>query len=172
MRDAYAREGEVADAALARLRTQVATLLSRDAPRTLRSERIPRRFFRRTPTVLYVDDDPFTRERAALLREALPDCMVHVASTADDAMRAAREGTWTVAVLDLHLGHPQLTGLDVLAALPTTTRVVLVTGVAKSDLSELARRVEVDAHLVKPFAPDALARVVAGLLAQPETATP
>jgi CheY-like chemotaxis protein len=171
VRDAYTRATEVADAALSRLRKQVAALLAHDAPRTFRSERTLRRS-RRTPAILYVDDDPFTRFSGQMLREAFPGCMVSVVTTAEEAMRAARAEAWTIAVLDLHLGHPNLTGLDVLADLPTTTRVVLVTGVAKSELSEIARRVEVDAHLEKPFSPEALFRVVAGLLAQPETVTP
>lgn len=164
MRDAYARATEDVDAALARLRKQVAALLAPGAPRTFRSERIRRR--RRTPAILLVDDDPFSRLLGQMLREASPGCMVSVVTTADEAMRAARAEAWTVAVLDLHLGHPKLTGLDVLAELPTTTRVVLVTGVAKSDLAELAKRVEVDAHLEKPFAPETLLRVVAELLAK------
>lgn len=170
MTTAYARASREADAALARLRTQVAALLAPGAPRTFRSERARRR--RRTPAILYVDDDRFAPFAGQMLREAFPACMVSVVTTAEEAMRAARAEAWTVAILDLHLGHPQFTGLDVLAELPTTTRVVLVTGVAKSELSELVRRVEVDAHLEKPFPPEALFRVVAGLLAQPETVTP
>lgn len=160
-----------ADAALERLETQLARLRDPHIPRALRSERITRRH--PCADVLFVEDDPFAAEQGAYLRGHLPGgATVRVTSRAEEALQLATQGTWRVAVLDLHLGHPRITGLDVLAALPTTTRVVLVTGVAKSDLSELARRVEVDAHLVKPFAPDALARVVAGLLAQPETATP
>lgn len=170
MAPAIARAAADADRALERLRAQVDQLLSPTAPRTLRSERFVRS--RRVAAILYVDDHALAHLYGDALREALPGCMVSVVTNADEAIAAARSGSWTVAVLDLHLGHPSLTGLDVLAELPTSTRVVLVTGVLPEDLPEVARRAEVDAHLVKPFAPDALARVVAGLLAQPETATP
>lgn len=171
MAPALARAAADADAALEHLRAQVAALLAPAAPRTLRSERIVRR--RRAPAVLYVDDDYQTASiYGAALREALPGCMVAVVSNADDAIRAARSGSWTAAVLDLHLGHPRLTGLDVLRELPTTTRVVLVTGYLRSELPDVARCAEVDEHLAKPFTVDALACVVRRLVAEPETVTP
>ena len=170
MRDAYARARSDADAALARLRTQLDALKNR-APRILRSERTTNPHPR--ADVLLVDDDPFAREQGAHLRELLGDgATVRVAQCAADALDLAHRGTWRVAVLDLHLGDPRITGLDVLAALPASTRVVLVTGVAPADLPSIAREARVDAHLSKPFPPDALARVVAGLLARDGVATP
>lgn len=161
-----------ADRALDHLRAQVDALLAPAAPRAMRSERIARRR-RRAPAVLYVDDDYQTASiYGAALREALPGCTVAVVANADEAIRAARSTAWSVAVLDLHLGHPRLSGLDVLAELPTSTRVVLVTGYLRAELPALAQRAEVDEHLAKPFTADALARVIRRLLAQPETVAP
>lgn len=165
----YDRAVRTVDAALARLRNQVAALRDPAAPRAFRSERIVR--LRRSPAVLYIDDDV---SHASLfgdaLRDALPGCTVTLVSNADDALRAAQGGAWTVAVLDLNLGHPRITGLDVLAALPSSTRVVLVTGYLRSELPEVAQRAEVDAYLTKPFPPGELARVVEGLLVAPRMA--
>jgi CheY-like chemotaxis protein len=151
------------DRALARLRGQVARLLDPAAPRTHRSERTTPRHPR--ADVLLVDDDPFARELGSMLREQLQGASVRVVQRAEDALDLAQRGTWRVAVLDLHLGHSRITGLDVLAALPASTRVVLVTGVEPRDLPQIAREARVDAHLTKPFTPDVLARVVGPLLA-------
>lgn len=151
------------DRALARLRGQVARLLDPAAPRTHRSERTAARHPR--ADVLLVDDDPFARELGGILREQLHGASVRVAQRADDALSLARRGTWRVAVIDLHLGHAKITGLDVLAALPASTRVVLVTGVEPRDLPQIAREARVDAHLTKPFTPDVLARALEPLLA-------
>lgn len=153
-----------ADAALERLETQLARLRDPHIPRALRSERITRRH--PCADVLFVEDDPFAAEQGAYLRGHLPGgATVRVTSRAEEALQLATQGTWRVAVLDLHLGHPRITGLDVLAALPTTTRVVLVTGVTRSELPEIAREARVDAHFTKPFSPADLARAVAEMLA-------
>ena len=164
--DAAAR----ADAACERLDQQIAALLDPKRPRALRSERI----VRRAPTadVLLVEDDIFAPDMVGLLRDQLPGVTVRLAQRADDALDLATRGVWRVAVLDLHLGHARITGLDVLAALSSETRVVLVTGVAPTELPQIAREARVDAHMTKPFAPDALARVVADLLTPAEALHP
>ena len=164
-RQAAAVARATVDAALDRLDAQIARLRNPNAPRVMRSERITRPH--PSADVLLVDDDPFAAEQGAYLRAQFPGgATVRVVSRAADALQLAQHGTWRVAVLDLHLGDPRITGLDVLAALPASTRTVLVTGVAPSELPTIARESRVDAHLTKPFSPAELARVVAELLAK------
>ncbi len=162
---AYDRARADLDAALSRLRTQVARLMDPRAPRTMRSERITRRHPR--ADVLLVEDDPFAGELGAYLRAHLDGgATVRVVQRAEEALQLAGSGTWGVAVLDLHLGHARITGLDVLAALPASTPVVLVTGVTPNELPQIAREARVDAHLTKPFSPDVLARAIDTLRAR------
>lgn len=163
-RDAVTTAAARVDEALARLDRQIAELRDERAPRAMRSERITRPH--PSADVLLVDDEPFALDLGAYLRAHLSGATVRVVRRAEDALSLAGCGTWRVAVLDLHLGHPRVTGLDVLAALPASTRVVLVTGVAPSELPHVAARAHVDAHLLKPFAPDVLVRALEPLLAR------
>ena len=173
MTGAIARAVADADVALERLQAQVAALLAPARPRSMRSERILRTRSRRSLDVLYVDDDPHAHAFASALRAALPEgYTVHAVRDADEAVRLARAGAWSVAVLDLHLGHPRVTGLDVRDALPDATRVVFVSGYMRSDLPTISRCADVDEYLTKPFPPDELARVVVRLTAAPEAVTP
>ena len=86
----------------------------------------------------------------------------------EEAERAAdlakHEGPWDLAILDLYLGHPRLTGLDILELLPRSTRVILITGVTPDQLPSLSRVTRVESYLTKPFSPQQLASRVAELL--------
>lgn len=120
----------------------------------------------RAPKVLLVDDSPFIEQVAENLAYRLPaGTEVSYSLDADDAVsRIKNEGPWDVAVLDLHLGHPDITGLDLLAMLPRTTRIILVTGVTPDRLPYISKATRVDAYFVKPFTPDDIAKKVMELL--------
>ncbi len=111
--------------------------------------------------VLLVEDDDDNRE---LMAEVLASsgCEVVSAATGQDGLRTLSESSVDVVVTDV--GMPGMGGLEMARAakaIAPTVPVVVVTGWAEREDIAHARGHEVDAVLVKPVDPDALAAAVA-----------
>jgi two-component system OmpR family response regulator len=112
--------------------------------------------------VLLVEDDDDNRElMAEVLRTSGHEVLA--AASGPEGLRALSEQPVDVVVTDV--GMPGMGGLEVARAakaIAPGVPVVLVTGFAeRADVAQ-ARGREVDAVLVKPVDPDALAAAVAG----------
>ncbi len=114
--------------------------------------------------VLLVEDDDDNRE---LMSEVLEAAGYEVLSAASGAegLRTLAERSVDVVVTDV--GMPGMGGLEVARAskeIAPAVPVVVVTGYSdRADIAD-ARGREVDAVLVKPIDPDALAEAVAGVV--------
>ncbi len=111
--------------------------------------------------VLLVEDDDDNRE---LMAEVLAGagCEVLSAATGQEGLRLLAERSVHVVVTDV--GMPGMGGLEVARAakaIAPSVPVVVVTGFAEREDIANARGKEVDAVLVKPVDPDALAQTVA-----------
>jgi two-component system, OmpR family, response regulator len=110
--------------------------------------------------VLLVEDDDDNRE---LMAEVLASsgCEVLSAATGQDGLRTLSESSVDVVVTDV--GMPGMGGLEVARAakaIAPTVPVVIVTGWAEREDITSERGKHVDAILVKPVDPDALAQTV------------
>ncbi len=110
--------------------------------------------------VLLVEDDDDNRE---LMAEVLASsgCEVLSAATGKDGLKTLSESSVDVLVTDV--GMPGMGGLEVAKAakaIAPTVPVVIVTGFAEREDIASARGKHVDAVLVKPVDPDALAQTV------------
>jgi len=110
--------------------------------------------------VLLVEDDDDNRE---LMAEVLEASGHHVLSAASgpEGLRTLSEQTVDVVVTDV--GMPGMGGLEVAKAakaIAPAVPVVVVTGWAEREDIQRARGREVDAILIKPVDPDALAAAV------------
>ncbi len=111
--------------------------------------------------VLLIEDDEDNRE---LMGEVLQDAGYEVvlAATGAEGLRTLAEQSIDVVVTDV--GMPGMGGLEVARAakqIAPTVPVVVVTGWAEREDITSARGKHVDAILVKPVDPDALAQTVA-----------
>jgi CheY-like chemotaxis protein len=110
--------------------------------------------------VLLVEDDDDNRELMAEVLEAAGHEVLS-ASSGPDGLRTLSEQTIDVLVTDV--GMPGMGGLEVAKAakaIAPTVPVVVVTGWAEREDIARARGHEVDAVLIKPVDPDALAAAV------------
>jgi two-component system OmpR family response regulator len=110
--------------------------------------------------VLLVEDDDDNRE---LMAEVLTSsgCEVLSASSGQDGLKTLSESSVDVVVTDV--GMPGMGGLEMARAakaIAPTVPVVVVTGWAEREDIASARGKHVDAILVKPVDPDALAQTV------------
>ncbi len=110
--------------------------------------------------VLLVEDDDDNRE---LMAEVLTSsgCEVLSAATGQEGLKTLSERSVDVVVTDV--GMPGMGGLEVAKAakaIAPTVPVVIVTGFAEREDIADARGKHVDAVLVKPVDPDALAQTV------------
>ncbi len=113
--------------------------------------------------VLLVEDDDDNRE---LMAEVLASSGYEVlsAATGQDGLKTLSESSVDVVVTDV--GMPGMGGLEVAKAakaIAPTVPVVVVTGWAEREDIASARGKHVDAVLVKPVEPDALAQTVSDL---------
>ena len=120
--------------------------------------------------VLIVDDDRGFRHAMGSLLEQAGHLVVQEADG-----RAALDtlGRETFEVLLLDVGLPDMSGLDVLAAvqnLATPPRVVMITGDDTPQTLLKAIRGQADRYITKPFAPGAILQVVDDVLAAPPAA--
>ncbi len=114
--------------------------------------------------VLLVEDDDDNRE---LMAEVLAGAGYDVVSAASgsDGLRTLSERSVDVVVTDI--GMPGMGGLEVARAakaIAPAVPVVVVTGWAEREDIAQARGREVDAVLIKPIDPDALASAVGDLV--------
>jgi two-component system, OmpR family, response regulator len=110
--------------------------------------------------VLLVEDDDDNRE---LMAEVLTSsgCEVLSAASGQDGLKTLSESSVDVVVTDV--GMPGMGGLEVARAakaIAPTVPVIVVTGWAEREDIANARGKHVDAVLVKPVDPDALAQMV------------
>jgi two-component system, OmpR family, response regulator len=110
--------------------------------------------------VLLVEDDDDNRE---LMAEVLTSSgyVVLSAASGQDGLKTLSESSVDVVVTDV--GMPGMGGLEVARAakaIAPTVPVVVVTGWAEREDIASARGKDVDAILVKPVDPDALAQTV------------
>jgi CheY-like chemotaxis protein len=111
--------------------------------------------------VLLVEDDEDNRELMTEVLEAA-GYEVLAASSGAEGLKALSERSVDVVVTDV--GMPGMGGLEMARAakrIAPSVPVVVVTGYSERDDITSARGHEVDAVLVKPVDPDALAAVVA-----------
>jgi DNA-binding response OmpR family regulator len=131
----------------------------------------------RTPrpaaAVIVVDDNaPYAEGIAALLRTRL-GIEVVVVTDPHKAHAQLTSRVWSLALLDLHLGSPDVNGIDLLRALPRSTPVILVSGVLPNELDTIARRERADAHFAKPHEDiGAVIECARGLLGRRSPPTP
>ena len=108
----------------------------------------------RKARILVVDDEAPMREslRDWLLEE---DYDVGLAAGGEEAVSMAKDGTWSVVLLDLKM--PGMDGLETLAELrrlAPNTEVVIMTAYATVDTAVKAMKCGAYDYLVKPFDPD------------------
>ncbi len=118
--------------------------------------------------VLLVEDDDDNRE---LMTEVLVAAGCDVVSAASGQEGLARLAGGAVDVLVTDVGMPGMGGLDLARAAKASApgvRVVVVTGWAERDDIASARGKHVDAVLIKPVDPDALAQTVTDVARSPE----
>lgn len=116
--------------------------------------------------VLLVEDDDDNRELMAEVLESF-GCTVLSASSGQAGLKTLSECSVDVVVTDI--GMPGMGGLEVARAakaIAPKVPVVVVTGWAERDDIASARGRDVDAVLIKPVDPDALAQVVSDLARQ------
>jgi len=77
--------------------------------------------------------------------------------------RAATPGFYAVAILDLSLGHPTISGLTIAEALPRDVGIILITGVGHEIIEECGARVSAIHLLVKPPTDEELDRICADI---------
>lgn len=158
-------------------RDAVVARVVRDAPAQIASLRSQIRVLTAPPAarVLVVEDDEDSGE---MLRAGLEQAFaatgraaeVRVVADAADAIDAASHEAWAVVVIDLHLGHHRLSGLDVIRALSPWTPFILVSGTVPESLPALAQRSRAAAHFEKPYDVERVAACVAALLDAPAAA--
>ena len=117
----------------------------------------------RRATVLIADDSEDTREMYAEYLRFVGRFDVDTAVDGSDAMRKALAQPPDVLVLDLTM--PGLTGWEVAARLKAEARtkhvrIIAVSGHAVAGAEEMTRKAGVDAYLVKPCLPEALAEEI------------
>jgi CheY-like chemotaxis protein len=116
--------------------------------------------------VLLVEDDDDNRELMAEVLTA-SGYQVSAAATGQEGLRTLSERSVDVVVTDV--GMPGMGGLEVARAakaIAPGVPVVVVTGWAEREDIARARGREVDAVLIKPVDPDALAGAVARVLGE------
>ncbi|RIJ78402.1 response regulator [Nakamurella silvestris] len=120
--------------------------------------------------ILIADDDPDIRELLSVAVSKAGHEVAYAAVDGSDALAAARRESIRMAILDVSM--PNMTGLEVCAALRADPRtagvtVVLVSAGVQDSAVQAGLDVGADRYLTKPFSPRALARVISELLDRP-----
>jgi len=114
---------------------------------------------------MVVDDfHVLTHTFVALIADAIPGIQVCGFTSARAALEAIKRDRWRIAVLDMDLGDPELTGLDLRAALDHRTRVVLISGAIPKELPTVAALERADRYFLKPVQADDLIGAIRELL--------
>jgi two-component system chemotaxis response regulator CheY len=116
------------------------------------------------PAVLIVED---TDTQAALLRRYLQDqyTVVERVRTADEAVRAARETSPDIVVMDLNLAEGNgIEATKSISALDESIRIVVSTVYVDEDVQTRALDAGADAYLFKPYTRQELLSTVEDVL--------
>ena len=119
--------------------------------------------------ILIVDDNRPTVETLTILLDSLGNT-THAAYDGLEAVRLAEALRPDVILLDI--GLPKIDGYEVCRRIRQhdwgrTTLVFALTGLGYDEASELSKSAGFDMHLVKPVDPEALEKLLAGLLLSP-----
>ena len=119
--------------------------------------------------VLYVDDEPFIREVAAMALELDPDFEVRTVESGVAALAMLETSDWQPEVILLDVMMPELDGPATLARLRqserhATTPVIFMTAKAQARDHEPLAALDVRGIITKPFEPTAVAGEVRRLL--------
>ena len=119
------------------------------------------------PRVLYVDDDPFTREIVEIALRQIPSLDVALAENGTQALVMAANSDFDLIILDLVM--PDLDGIEVLKALrgrPSTRNTAVAFATARGLEDEYQEMIQLGATaiLAKPIGPSALQREIKSLL--------
>ena len=120
--------------------------------------------------LLLVEDNHDTAQMVANLLDA--SCEITIASTAEEALRAANEHTYDVVLLDINLGGGP-SGVEVLHTLRAkpsyhTVSIAAVTAYSLPGDRQRLLKLGFDSYLSKPFAPGELYDLVEALVSAPE----
>lgn len=117
--------------------------------------------------VLVAEDDALHRETSGKVLRDL-GCALTFAVDGDEAVRLAVAGDFDLILMDIDM--PKLSGVEAtkrIRARGGKGRIVALSSYSQRDLGELAREARFNGYLDKPLSRDALARVLAGLFADP-----
>jgi CheY-like chemotaxis protein len=119
--------------------------------------------------VLYIDDEPFIREVAAMALELDPDFEVRTIESGIAALAMLETSEWQPEVILLDVMMPELDGPGTLERLRQTDRhaatpVIFMTAKAQARDHEPLAALDVRGIITKPFEPIALTAEVRRLL--------
>jgi len=115
--------------------------------------------------VLVVDDEPLARARLKRLIQDEPDLrLIGECVNGEEAVAAIREGSPRVVFLDVDM--PDITGFDVLEAIPPARRPIVVFVTAYDEFAVRAFEVHALDYLLKPFDASRFAAALARVRAQ------
>jgi two-component system LytT family response regulator len=118
-----------------------------------------------TIDVLVVDDEPLARARLRRLIEEEPDLrLIGECANGEEAIAAIREGEPRLVFLDVDM--PDMTGFDVLEAVPPVRRPAVVFVTAYDEFAVRAFEVHALDYLLKPFDAPRFAATLARVRAQ------
>ena len=117
-------------------------------------------------TILAVDDSP---ANLTIVRELLKDIYkVNVVTSGEQALRFLEKKKPDLVLLDVCM--PQMDGIETLKRMQEmpepTWKVVFLTALTDSSVSEQARRLNVDGFITKPFSPDELITPIVRLIGE------
>ena len=120
------------------------------------------------PRILVVDDEAAMRQS---LRDWLmeDDYEVDLASSGEDAISMARDGSWDIILLDLKM--PGMDGLETMSRLKKMipeTEILMMTAYGSIDTAVQAMKEGAFDYLVKPFDPDEIDMLIKKIVAHKE----
>lgn len=117
--------------------------------------------------VLVVDDEPDHRLTLQAILQRSAAIEVVTAASAEEALHAARDAHFAVAVVDLRLpGRDGLSTMHALRQAQPWLEVIILTAYPSPVTCRMALTEGAAAYLEKPFSPDALRSLVDALVAK------
>jgi len=120
-----------------------------------------------TPAILVVDDDQDCIAMLELALGTLPGAVIQAALSAEAALRALENGTFSAVITDIQL--PEMTGLELVERIrgnPRFLSLPVVVLSADPDPSTPARALGLgaNAYFAKPFSPSAMRKKLEELI--------
>lgn len=102
--------------------------------------------------ILYVEDDKIN---AVIMRKILASThQVDIALTADEALKAIKSVHYDLYLLDINLGHPEISGLEICQSIrdqfPEERKVIAVTAYSEQEDKERFLKAGFDYYFSKP----------------------